>query len=279
MNNRTYKSVIDTMCKTIRIWGLLLLTLMFYVSGASDMFTHAKANDSGSVHDIRLVDEAGLLSDSEYNRVLSRLDEISEKLQFELVIVTKDSIGGASAMEFSDDYFDYNNYGYGEERDGALLLINMEEREWYISTSGLGIKALTDSRIQKTGEHIASYLGDSDNEQAFQAFIDDCDKYVTRAKGGRLPFPWGRNIVIALAAGLAVGVMVIAVLKGQLKSVTGKGAATDYVVNNSMKVDESRDIFLYANISKRPRPKESTSGSSTHSSSSGRSHGGGGGHF
>ena len=45
-----------------------------------------------------------------------------------------------------------------------------------------------------------------------------------------------------------------------------------------MKVDESRDIFLYANVTKRAKPKDNSS-SSTHKSSSGRSHGGGGGHF
>ena len=91
---------------------------------------------------------------------------------------------------------------------------------------------------------------------------------------------WTTSTILALVFGIfgGVGISVVAVLSGQLKSVSGKGAAADYIVNNSMKVDESRDIFLYANVTKRAKPKDNSS-SSTHKSSSGRSHGGGGGHF
>lgn len=257
---------------------VLLFAFILCLSGVTGIAGNVKAAGKEEVHDVRLVDNAGLLSESEYSRILLSLDQISDKHQFELVIVTEESIGGSTARDYADDYFDYNNYGYGEERDGVLLLINMQDREWYISTSGLGIKALTDSRIEKIGDHIASYLGEGECEEAFQAFVDDCDRYVTLAKGGRLPFPWGRNILIALAVGLVAGISVVAVLRGQLKSVSGKGVAADYIVNKSMKVDESRDIFLYANVTKRAKPKDN-SASSTHKSSSGRSHGGGGGHF
>ena len=50
-------------------------------------------------------------------------------------------------------------------------------------------------------------------------------------------------------------------------------------MDNSYHLRTNQDLFLYSNISKRPKPKESSSGSSTHRSSSGRSHGGRGGSF
>src|SRR5690606_28239367 len=45
------------------------------------------------------------------------------------------------------DYFDYNGYGVGSERDGILLLMDFDNREVYISTYGRGIRYLTDQRI------------------------------------------------------------------------------------------------------------------------------------
>ena len=73
----------------------------------------------------RLVDEADLLSDSEESRLLTTLDEISERQNCDVVVVTVDTIGDSTATEFADDFYDYNGYGAGENRDGILLLISM----------------------------------------------------------------------------------------------------------------------------------------------------------
>ena len=52
---------------------------------------------------------------------------------------------------------------------------------------------------------------------------------------------------------------------------------------NSMNLTNSRELFLYRDVHRTERPKESSSsdsgGSSTHTSSSGTTHGGGGGSF
>ena len=58
------------------------------------------------------------------------------------------------------------------------------------------------------------------------------------------------------------------------------GSVSYYVREGSMSMKTVKDIFLYRNVSKTAKPKEtSSSGSSTHVSSSGRTHGGGGGKF
>jgi len=52
--------------------------------------------------------------------------------------------------------------------------------------------------------------------------------------------------------------------------------AANYIKPGSMRIDASRDLFLYSRVIKTERPKES---SGTHTSSSGRTHGGRGGSF
>lgn len=79
-----------------------------------------------------LVDDAGLLTAEESTALLEKLEEISQRQQNEVAIVTVNSLDGKTAQAYADDYYDYNGYGYGENDDGILLLISMGERKWAI---------------------------------------------------------------------------------------------------------------------------------------------------
>ena len=93
----------------------------------------------------RLTDDADLLTSSEEKQLLAKLDEISERQEMDVVVVTTDSLEGKTAEAYADDFFDYNGFGYGPMGSGVLLLVSMEDRDWAISTSGDGIEAFTDA--------------------------------------------------------------------------------------------------------------------------------------
>ena len=223
----------------------------------------------------RLVDDAGLLTPSEKNEVLSLLNEISERQEMDIVVVTVDSLGGKSPRAYADDYYDY--HGYGE--DGVLLLIAMDSRDYYISTSGYGITALSDAEIDYISDRFVSDLGKGSYASAFTTFAELCDDYISEAKRGN-SYPFGKNLLIFLVLGFVIAFIATAIMRSRLKSVRSKAGATDYVKQGSFRVTRSNDFFLYRTVTRVPRPKDNNSGgSSTHRSSSGRSHGGGGGKF
>ncbi|MGN0568306.1 MAG: TPM domain-containing protein [Acutalibacteraceae bacterium] len=239
----------------------------------------------------RVVDMAELLSDSEKTALLSKLDEISERQKLDIVVLTVNTLDGKTPRDYADDFYDYNGYGFGENKDGILLLVSMEDRDWWISTTGYGITALTDAGIEYISEKFLSDLSDGDYAQAFTTYAELCDQFITQAKTGepydtgnmpKEPFNVAWNILVAFVIGLVVAVIVTNIMKKQLKTVQLKSEANNYVKSNSMIVTENRDLFLYNQVSRRARPKEtdnSSGGSSTHTSSSGSSHGGGGGKF
>lgn len=239
----------------------------------------------------RVVDMAELLSDSEKTALLSKLDEISERQKLDIVVLTVNTLDGKTPRDYADDFYDYNGYGFGENKDGILLLVSMEDRDWWISTTGYGITALTDAGIEYISEKFLSDLSDGDYAQAFTTYAELCDQFITQAKTGepydtgnmlKEPFNVAWNILVAFVIGLVVAVIVTNIMKKQLKTVQLKSEANNYVKANSMIVTENRDLFLYNQVSRRARPKEtdnSSGGSSTHTSSSGSSHGGGGGKF
>ena len=91
------------------------------------------------------------------------------------------------------------------------------------------------------------------------------------------------TVGVALVIGLITALIVTGVMKSRLKSVAPQRDATSYVRQGSMKLTNQRDLYLYREVHRTERPKEtdsgSSGGSSTHTSSSGSTHGGGGGSF
>lgn len=231
----------------------------------------------------RLVDDAQLLTSDEQADITAQLDEISVRQGMDVVIVTVASTQGKSPMDFADDYYDYNGYA----PDGILLLVSMEDRDWWISTTGYGITAFTDAGIDYIGEEVVYYLSDEYYDLAFSTFAQLCDQFITQAKTGapydqgnmpKVPFSPLFTLVIAVVAGLIVAAIATGIMKSKLKSVRFQAKADSYVIPGSMQLTRSNDFFLYSHLSKVEKP-QNTGGSSTHTSSSGRSHGGGGGKF
>ena len=224
----------------------------------------------------RVVDDAGILPDDAETALSDTLDEISERQQADVVVVTVNSLDGATATEYADDFFDYSGYGFGDDRDGILFLISMEERDWSISTRGLCITAFTD------GEYAA----------AFDTFAHLCDDYLTQAATGEpydtdnLPkgeFPVIFMLLIDLAIGFVIALIATGIMRLKLKSVGSESTADNYVKKGSMHLTRETDLFLYRHIDRFEKPTEEdasqTSGSTTHTSSSGATHGGSSGKF
>ena len=177
--------------------------------------------------------------------------------------------------------------------DGVLLLISMEERDWYITTTGSAITAITDARRGNMEDAFLSDLSGGYYYDAFSTYADMCDNYISGVQSGYYEegeayeestvgnFPWGPAILVSLAIGLVAALVVTGFMRGQLKTVRRKAAASDYVRPGSMNVAYANDVFLYSHVNRTAKPKDndSSGGSATHTSSSGTTHGGGGGKF
>lgn len=236
-------------------------------------------------HPSRLVDDADIFTDAEEAELVAMLDRFSTENVFDMVAVTVDSLDGEDAEDYADDYFDYNGYGMGENYDGALFLISMEERQWHISTCGYGIAAISDNDLYYMEDEIVPYLSSGDYVGAVENFAALCAGFVKQAKSAGVVYGQteseGMGIVMAVLVSLIVGFLFafipMLVMKSKMKSVRVRNEAADYMDRGSRRITRSHDRFLYHTINRVYTPKQETS--STHTSSSGRSHGGRGGGF
>ena len=74
--------------------------------------------------------------------------------------------------------------------------------------------------------------------------------------------PFEKNLLIALAVGLLIGLLVAFSLKSQLKTVSFRRNATGYVKKGSFRLTRDRDIFLYRTHTRIYSPQQRSSGGS-----------------
>lgn len=284
---------------------LYAVVLALFLCAAS-VISASAADEAGVINEIagiqvgelpRLVDEADLLTDDEEAELLGSLEEISERQKVDVAVVTANSLGGRSAEEAADDLFDYGGYGFGEERDGLLFLISMEERDWHISTRGYAITAFTDAGLDFISGEFLEDLSDGFYASAFTTYAEWCDNFITQARTGepydvdhlpKLPFSIFGFIILSFGAGFVIALIATGIMRSQLKSVYSQRKGDKYIKKNSMKLTKKEDLFLYKKVERRvrekeeaPKPKSTSSpgGSTTHKSASGAKHGGKGGKF
>lgn len=247
-----------------------LLALMLCMSLTLAVSASYGVTGSGSGNEF-LIDGADLLSDGEEAELRSRLAAVSDDFDAQIVVCTIASMNGGSVDFYLDELYDSRNFGYGANRDGVLLLVCMDPREYRILSNGYAGVAIDSAAIADIGEAIVSDLSDGNYADAFHGFSDECAYYLDGYVNG-YPFDAGNSFLMSLIIGIAVGLIVVFILKGQLKSVHRQNRAHAYVKSGSMNITRSHDIFLYRNVT---RTKKQSSNSSGSSGGSGRSRGGG----
>ena len=222
----------------------------------------------------RLYDGADLLTAGEESELLSKLNRVSAEYGTDFVIVTVNSIGGYTASVFTEEFFDRFDYGLGVDRNGVMLLLSMEDRDYRILSNGVVGDTIDDSVIDSIGNHITPSLSSGNYYKAFNMFIDDAEYQVNGAVNG-FPFNFGGSIAISVIVGFIAAFITVHVMKGKLKSVKPDNEADSYLVEGSMNLSRANDMFLYASVSRAARASSSRSSSRSRSSGGSRHVGGG----
>ncbi len=251
---------------------------------------------TASAEEVRplVVDDADILSYGDEVQLTRLLERIGAEQKCEIVVVTVSETKGKSAQTYADDYFDENGYGYGAGDDGILFLIHMgrKDREWAISTHGLGHRALGDEALDGLEDRVVPYLSEEQYYRGVQVFVEGCEfylRYYDDPDSVDNDSVWmtylendvnvGFLLLIAVAMGAVIAFLVVNGMKAQLTSVRSRDEAGDYVRPDSFHLTRHHDVFLYHTVTRIRRDTESGSSGGSHRSSSGRTHGGRSGRF
>lgn len=277
----------------MRRWLSLLLVLL----AVSVPWTAALAQEQ------RVYDMAGLYSADEVETLEAHLAEAREELGTDIVIATTDDAQGKSAKLYAADFYDEMGFGRGSDHSGVILLIDMENREAAVVTTGGMIDVLTDQRIEDILDDVFEGLGDGDFMLAAENYIRALERWVPQGvpedhyrydtETGEITVPKihflsAAEVAVAAVLALAAGSLSCLFVYRRYKMKAGGRDRYDYRDRTVMQLSANDDRFLGRAVTTRyippPPPSNgggsgggfsSSGGSSTFSGSSGTSHGGG----
>ena len=221
-----------------------------------------------------LYDDADLLTGEQEAELAQKLEAVSHAHNTQLVVATLPALNNGNIDYFVEHLYDSMGFGYGETKEGVLLLICMDPREYRILSNGHAGVAIGPDQVDTLCDFMDLYLPKGSYAAAFNSFADQCDEMLQYYESGS-PFQVGKNLIISLVIGLAAGLIVALILKGQLKSVRKQYAAHVYVKQGSMQVNLRHDIFLYRNVTRTRKQEREKSSSSSGSDGTARTKGGG----
>lgn len=249
-----------------------------------------KVNEKEKIYDF-----ADLFTDQEEVNIYNQIMAFIEVSNYDLAVVTINDNNKRDEEEYADDFYDYNYFGFDDSFSGLLILIDMDNRGIYISTTGFAIKMYDDYRINQIIDYgwdnlVSGLYNDCINDTINRLnyyynlgypssnddlVIDGTDVYYNKEYG--ISDYIQTSLMIAVVG--TVIIVIILYFKTRLKI---KAASTVSYLVNEEDVNINKH-FLRSHVTRTLRSSDSGGssfgGSSHHSSSSGRSHGGGGRRF
>ena len=222
----------------------------------------------------RYYEEYDLLSDDEEASINAKLEEMSDRLDADVVIWVTSFFGNLDEESFIDACRKHisNNFGY-KSNGYVIMMIDIEEEEnyLYIYPEGkVASKAFSDEYLDDLGDDVMSLMESDKCFEAMNKYADSCDEAITESQ--KVKYFSVTRLIIAAVIGLIIGASVTGSNKAKLKTVRSKTEANYYVREGSMTVTDSRDIYLYSKVTRTEKPRnDGSSGSSgsSHSVSSG----------
>lgn len=274
--------------KYFRVWFIVLGILV--VIGAVVLIANlARPQDKRENNQApaeRVYDYADVLTDGEEAALREYIAECEGETHVDIVLVTvsEDMEGTGQSwenamMNYADDFYDYNNYGYNMVHgDGVLLLDNWYEGQAgsWLSTCGSVYDRFGNYEIDRVLDVVYEKVEESPYE-AYRAYVKKVTDYMTKQHSYIL-FPWAMVVLVPV-----IVAVIYASSHLTQKAAEDTTSAATYIAGGKPDFRVRRDDFLRKNVMSRRIETGSSGGGShrsggggSHHSSSGVRHGGGG---
>ena len=221
-------------------------------------------------------DNAGLLGDIEYQTLEDYAQEISTQRQCAVYFVTVDDFrnyGEGDIYNVARQFFLDNDFGMGEEKDGVMLILSMEDRDRSLIVHGFGETALTDYGQEYICEHFRDDFADNDWFHGVYDYLTYTDDLLSQAREGRIydRYNWitgGVLWVWSLILGVVISLIVCGIQRAMMrKKVHEQTSALDYV-QGDIHITRKRDVYSHTTEVRRKIEKKDSGSSGSHSHSS-----------
>ena len=261
---------------------VILLVLLMMLSVAA--FAETKNSSSLPYY---VSDSAGVLTSEEWQELENKAERISREYQCGVYIVTLDDyrdFGSYSSFwSFSEEFYTRYQMGIGEQRNGILLIMSMEDRDYSLLAYGSNAHySFTDYGKEVLENSFLDNFRRNDWYGGFADYLNGAEMMLKQAAAGNpldVSYESREGINNGIATAMVIGIPCLVAfgacegMKRQMKPVSRQSRADEYVVPGGINLSVKRDVFLNRTVTRTRIQTEhrenSSSGGGTTVNSSG----------
>lgn len=239
--------------------------------------TPAEPEDDDSITMEYVFDAADILPYEEWAELEARAADISKRQHCGVYFALVDDYTVIADDVYEATYQIYHELelGSGEDRDGIIVLLSMDNRKYAMFVYGEYAEYAFDTYGQDELEgRFLGFFGYDDWYGGITHYLDACDEFLTKADAGdpvRLSYWenfWEYFPAVAVLACLPTGSICIWLMRG-MKSVRQKKEANAYLTEGGLHLTQQYDQYTHTTETRTKIQEESSSGGSTCSESGG----------
>ncbi len=208
-------------------------------------------------------DVAGLLSSEQRQKLESTAEHLSAEYGCGVYLVILDDYrrydnGSDSFWDFSQGFYSQYHMGLGEENTGILLLMSMEERDYSLLAYGSAAHyAFTDYGKKALENQFLDDFRRNDWYSGFSDYVSGCGELLKYAAEGnpldmtQSEYPvsdGGLNPIFIILPPILIALLICEGMRRQMKPVSEKRSADEYVLEDSFRLSSKRDVFLRRSV-------------------------------
>lgn len=231
------------------------------------------ANNSEKNFNAAVYDNAKILSANQTKILSEKISAVEQK--------HKIKIGANFFKNLDDKNIDtvanerLRKYFGGAANGGIILVVDVENRKWNIALDAkLNEKILNYDVVAHYNENFYNNLHNDNFFDAANAYIQNVDELLNYYETNGKPYdpaeefdPMSLGIGILIAIVLGFGIREWLIMS--MSNVKFATEASDYLKRDTINITEARDTYLYTNISRRPKSRNSNGGGRSGGGSSG----------
>ena len=225
-----------------------------------------------------VTDTYGLLSFDEWSALEKRAANISEQYRCGVYIFTVDyyeNYGYGDVYDVTAQiYHDSDNsFGIGGGRDGIMLLLSMNNRDYALFVCGeKGEYTFNDYGLKQLEDAFLDDFGNDNWSGGFSGYLSVCEQYLASAQEGKpVRATPTVPIVISILISCAIALVVCLILKGQMETVHKKNDARVYIAASGLHLTQQVDQYTHTTETRRKIETKSENSRSSGGGGGGRS--------
>ena len=251
-----------------RLVSTVLLAMLLIPFYAATAHAESRLNEGYRYY---VSDVARVFEEDDWQRLERAAQQTSEKYGCGVYIAILDDYKTygtyASFWDFSEAFYTRYRYGMGEEKNGILLILSMKERDYSLIAYGSDAHyAFTDYGKEVLEESFLDDFRHNDWYEGCRDFLNGCEEMLAKAARGEpvdVDYESRNGIPDTVSTAIVVFVPLLAAfgscegMRRQMKPVSRKSRADDYILPGGINLNIQRDTFVNRTVTRTVIKNES----------------------